>query len=521
MTQIVASGTLNTSALTVPDLYVTIQAPAPVLNGVPSNVIGVVGTASWGPVNQPIVLGSLAQYVAAFGPVGTAKYDMGTPVSTAAQQGASSFVGVRVTDGTDAAATYAILYQSTTHNYPMMVTALYTGATGNSIGIVLQAGSKAGTWQIVLAMPGQPAEVFDNLPATTPATFWAAAVSAINNGQSALRGPSRLCVATLGTATTVAPSTITSQSLIGGTNGTDNVVSSTLTGADGATRTGMYALRGQGASILVHADCDDLTQWGSVQAFCQSEGAYGVLTGPSGDTISNAASSKASAGIDTYALKVMHGDWLYWYDASNSQTRLVSPQGFAAGKLAALSPEQSSLNKPLVGIIGSQKAGLASTGQVTTYSAAELSLLVAAGIDVICNPAPGGAYWACRIGHNASSSAAVYSDSYTRMTNFLAATLAAGMGQYVGATINDTLLNNIRTTLLSFLSNMLGQGLLGLQGGKTPYAVSCSSTNNPQTRTALGYVQADVAVQYQGINEKFLVNLQAGAGVTISSTSGN
>jgi len=51
--------------------------------------------------------------------------------------------------------------------------------------------------------------------------------------------------------------------------------------------------------------------------------------------------------------------------------------------------------------------------------------------------------------------------------------------------------------------------------------VVCDSSNNPQSRTALGYVQADVAVRYQGINEKFIVNLQGGASVTVSSASGS
>ena len=51
-------------------------------------------------------------------------------------------------------------------------------------------------------------------------------------------------------------------------------------------------------------------------------------------------------------------------DQVNAAIRLVSPQGFAAGRLANLSPEQSSLNKPLYGVVGSQK--LARPVQVRT-----------------------------------------------------------------------------------------------------------------------------------------------------------
>ena len=53
----------------------------------------------------------------------------------------------------------------------------------------------------------------------------------------------------------------------------------------------------------------------------------------------------------------MHGDWLFWNDPVNQLVRLVSPQAFAAGRLSNLSPEQSSLNKEIAGIVGSQKSG--------------------------------------------------------------------------------------------------------------------------------------------------------------------
>ena len=71
--------------------------------------------------------------------------------------------------------------------------------------------------------------------------------------------------------------------------------------------------------------------------------------------------------------------------------RLVSPQGFAAGRLANLSPEQSGLNKPLYGIAGSQKSGAPGANLVSSYADAELQTLFQAGIDVIANPQPGGA----------------------------------------------------------------------------------------------------------------------------------
>lgn len=250
--------------------------------------------------------------------------------------------------------------------------------------------------------------------------------------------------------------------------------------------------------------------------FGLSESIYMILTGPAGDTIANATVVKAESGVDSYAVKLMFGDWVYWFDQTNALTRLVSPQGFVAGRLANLSPEQSSLNKPLYGVVGTQKSGQPGSATTTSYSNAELAALLGAGIDVIANPQPGGSYWGVRGGHNTSSSAAINGDNYTRLTKYIGATLQSGMGQYVGQLINTTLFQNIRSTLMAFLNGLLQQGILGSTNGNLPFAVTCDLKNNPASRTALGYVQADVQIQYQAINEKFIVNLQGGQTVQVS-----
>src|SRR5665811_1334649 len=95
-------GTLNTTALVVPDLYVQIVPPQNlVLNGVPTDVIGVVGSATWGPVGQPVIVATMSDYASSYGPLMARKYDMGTQVATAVQQGAADFRCVRATDATD------------------------------------------------------------------------------------------------------------------------------------------------------------------------------------------------------------------------------------------------------------------------------------------------------------------------------------------------------------------------------------------------------------------------------------
>ena len=507
---IVQQGSINTTALVVPDLYVQIVPPQNlILNGVPTNVVGMVGTASWGPVGQPVILATMSDYARNFGPLLPRKYDMGTHVATAVQQGAANFRGVRVTDGTDTAAAFQI------PGTQFVLTALYTGSLGNQISVNMNTGSKAGSWRFTITMPGLSPEVFDNISGTGGA-FWQALAAAINNGQGPQRGPSQLVVSNAGT-TTGAPSVFTWPFATGvqGTDGAAGVTAAQLVGLDVAPRRGMYALRGQGCSIAVLSDGDDATQWTTQAQFGLSEGIYMILTGPASDTISNAVLTKATAGLDSYATKLMFGDWIWWNDPVNTVLRVVSPQGFVAGRLANLSPEQSSLNKPLYSVVGSQKSGTPGSGQAATYSAAELGVLLQAGIDVIANPQPAGSFWGVRGGHNSSSNAATNGDNYTRLTNYIAATLASGMGQYVGQVINASLFRRIRATQLSFLQGMLSQGLLGSTDGSLPFSVICDPSNNPLSRTGLGYVQSDAQIRYQAINEKFIVNMEGGQTVQV------
>ena len=537
---IVQQGAINTAALIVPDIYVQIVPPQNlVLNGVPTDVVGMVGTASWGPVNTPIICSSPADYARAFGPVMQRKYDLGTAVAAAVQQGAANFRCVRVTDATDTGAVCSFNYVSIdgTPTQSASIYALYSGTFGNSIVVSLSAGSAAGTWRLTIAPPGVLPEVFDNIADPNPAGFWINLCAAVNYGLSPARPPSLWCGASGGgggnsTGTVAIGSTFASGSnatgsgsltgMVGGTDGVASITAAVLVGTDTDPAKGMYALRGQGCGIGVLADADDSAEWSVQAAFGLSEGVYMVGTTPAGDTIATAVSAKAGAGIDCYAFKLMFGDWVWWNDPFNGTLRLISPQGFVAGRLANLSPEQSSLNKSLYGVVGTQKSGAVRTAQAQKYSAADLSVLFSAGIDVIANPGAGGLnIWTVRDGCNTSSNAAIDGDEYTRLTNYIADTLAAGMGQYVGLVINPTLLQRIRATQLSFLRNMLSQGLLGYTydasgNQQLPFGVICDASNNPQSRTSLGYVQSDAQVTYQGINKKFIVNIEGGSTVTVN-----
>ena len=507
MPQVVQYGQINTAALQVADLYVQIVAPQLLINGVATNVIGVVGTAQWGQVGgAPGIVGSYPSHAAQFGAMKARLYDGATAVWNIYQQGAVPAVKfVRVTDGTDVAATVSIQTNCLT------ITSKYTGSLANGDVVSIGPGSAALTYRVVVSRAGQVGEVYDNISGAANA-LWQNIASAINSGISGLRGPSNYIIATAG-AGTASPTTAT-YTLAGGTDGVTSITSSVMVGNDVLPRTGMYALRGTGCSVGMLTDVSDATTFPSQISFGVGEGMYMVATGPSGDTITNAASVKASTGIDSYALKLMLGDWVYFLDTTNGVTRLVSPQAFVAGMLGNLAPNQSTLNKPMQGIVGTQKSY---TG--VPYTAAELAVLAQAGIDVICNPIPYGSAFGCRNGRNTSSNAAIHGDNYTRMTNFIAFTIAAGVGKYVGTLQTASQQRKAKVTLDSFFAGLQQQGYIGDVNGPNAWKVQLDANNNPFNRVSLGYEQADIQVTYQSVTEYFLVNMQGGQTVSIDKTT--
>lgn len=652
---VVQAGSYNVNAVSAPGVVVQILPPNQTLiNGVPTNVTLFVGTSIFGPKNSPKRVSSIQQYVQQFGQIQTAKYDMGTAVFSASQQGANNFLCVRVTDGTDLASSALILDTQTPSSVPgILLTALYTGTLGNQLQAIVSNGSKTNSYKITISLPNVAPETFDNIIGTG-ATFWQNAVSAINLGQSGIRGPSNLVIASVvkgvasatitnpgsyttiptltatggggvgatlapimkaiaisvasggtgyvvgdkinlagGTSTTpiaitvatvssgavttftidnagqytvlpsnpisqlnttgvgtgatfnvsgwgidsvnitnsgtgytnpalaisgsgggagtltvgsALPPSLSTYILSGGTNGNSGVISSTLIGNDSATpRTGMYSGRNTDASLGVLVDCDDSTTFTTQVIFGLQEGIYMIGTGPAGQSISAAISAKAAAGIDSYAMKIMTGDWCYWFDQTNNQTRLISPQGFVAGRLANLSPENSSLNKPIYGIIATQKS---SANEI--YTTADITDLVQAGIDVIANPSPGGNYFSDQTGENTSSNLLTDDDNYTRMTNFLAFTINKSVGPFIGRLQTQSVRLEAKNAIQSFLQALSDAEMIGDVNGGPAYRVILDSSNNPSNLVALGIMQAYVQIVSLRTIRTFLVNLENG-----------
>jgi hypothetical protein len=103
------------------------------------------------------------------------------------------------------------------------------------------------------------------------------------------------------------------------------------------------------------------------------------------------------------------------------------------------------------------------------------------------------------------------------MTNYIAYTLNAGMGKYVGrpqsTRSDDPTRSQAKATVDSFLAGMFQQNQID------SYSTICDLTNNLPARIATGYMQMDVKVKYLAVVEKFLVNMEGGQSVQVARTS--
>lgn len=621
-------GQLNTTALTVPGLYVQIVPPQTVLlNGVPSNIGGVVGTASWGPVNSPTIFNGVTDGSQIFGPMNNRLNDMMTHVNAACLQGAAgAYVGVRVTDGTDTAATGAIgnagslafwtalanavnTGQGTPRGPSNIVTAVatatgliftakYTGSLGNTGQISLTSGGAANSWRLVFSINGAISEIFDNLGAaqsvavaatgtilftvqptvgqtitlngTSCAVTASGAVSPQFNIGLTLQGTLSnfitmanasadaqlvkfkygigattlfLTAATAGTAgnsltiasnitgTTVSGSgtlaggqaaitapTPATAVMSGGTDGVTTITTSTLIGVDTVPRTGMYRLRKMNCAAAILCDLSDSTSFAGQSAFGQSEGILMGVTTPSGDTIANAITTKQNAGIDNAWVKYLFGDWVSFQDTTNGLIRTISPQGFWLGRRINLSPQNSTLNKMINGVVSTQR-----TAANQPYQNSDISQLYQAGLDVITNPSPGGYYFGCVTGRNSSSASGTHGENYTTMTDFIAATINAGMGIYIGQLqslqTNDGTRMRASATLNSFLANLAAPGGDVTQAMINSWQVVLNTSNNSPYTIGLGYLFGYVKVIYLSVIEFFIISLEGGQTVSIVTSN--
>ena len=600
MSLIVPSGSINTSALVVDDFYLVIVPPGNViLNGVPTNIGGIVGTGSWGQPNSAIRVGGTTDAINKLGPILNNKHNLSSAVLLAATAGGSNsqigFVCVRVTDGSDSKASVSILDGSL--GVLATLTAKYTGTLGNNIIGTIVTGSKKDSLQLQLQITGtsNPIEIYDNLRTGNVADFKTDLVNAINNGFG-VQPPSQYVTIATGNGTGTLPNsgttynfsgggdgslaggigTLTSAptaggtgytvgdilTVAGGTGGTIKVstvssgvvtavtkvnagsgysiltgiattggtgvgctvaISAITTGVVDAdligsatTPTGMYVLEGSGASQFCLFGLVDATKFTAIVNFGLTRGMIGVVSFPTGTSSDACIASKNSNGIDSYAIMLLK-DFVVWDDGIGNR-RSTTADALCVGLFCALAPEQGDGNKPLFGLVGTERSVANAP-----YLGSEVQLLEGAGINFITNPIPYGNVFGLRHSQNSSSDATINGVNYTRMTNFLAATFAAQLGKYVGqlqsTDPNDQTRANARATISTFLELLKRKPAAGGSGQIDGYSVQLDSSNNPNSAIGRGLMQAIVLVRYLAVIRFFLVYLQGGQTVVLVSNN--
>lgn len=515
-----------------PGLYVQVLTPPSFVEGVPVDVIGVSGTASWGPLNSPTLLGAPSDVIQVFGGITAAaltdQHDLCTDLiiafSQAQSQSTLQAYGVRVSDGTDIKATATIKDSGNTIT-GITINALYSGTLGNSISVTISSGATAPSTFDVVVTPfsGGLVERYTGLPSTS--AFWQALINAFANGLPNVRGPSLLVRGVIGTS--VLGPVAGTTTLASGTDGRGTITSAELIGSNAAfPYTGLYALEALNppVGILWAAGFTDNTGLANLVGVAQNTPAwclFSAATGAASNTTTLVTTLQGYGQAD-YHLSFT-ANWVYWYDPVNGQVRLVPPYAFIGGTVATLGPEQSPLNVPVSGVVGTERDNPFGTPQ--PYSYAELGALDKAGIIVITNPIPAGQVWGMASGRNTSLNPAQSPVEYARLTNFLALSLVNSMGQFVGQNQsqqpNDPLRSQVKHSLDTFL-----QGLKDAQridGFLNTCALAASGNPNMGINTpatiSQHYLYARSDITYLSSVWYFVLSLQGGTTVVTTGSA--
>ncbi|SHG91699.1 hypothetical protein [Bradyrhizobium erythrophlei] len=282
-------GQQNLSALTVPGVYGDIVLPTGMILGTATNIEGLVGVGSWGPLNARIPMSTPADAALNVGPPVIRPYDISTYIAAASQVGgAIGFYGIRVSDGTDTAATATIQSAIT-------ITGKYTGILGNGIQFSIQNGSLANSFMGVVAFPGYPPEQFNNILGPTPAS--AAYTFSAN--------PAANDVITIaGTAVTFVNATPTGNEVLIGTTlafTLSNLLAMLLTSTDTGLSKCNYALAGSVLKVIASQTADG-----------------GVNAGTAGNSLTVAKTSTAIT-VSGATLSGGTGTWqTFWTNLANA-----------------------------------------------------------------------------------------------------------------------------------------------------------------------------------------------------------
>lgn len=519
MAQIITTSSFLPENLKASGLYIHAPQPAGFSRGQQTNVLAKVGTASWGPKNKAILVGSpedVEREIGLWNSLSlTDPYDLA--FAACMSFGQSQFEGgmlqyiVRATDGTDAAATRTFVDTAGSPANGIVLTAYYTGVGGN-FPVTFAAGTLPNTVTVTMVRGGRFVETYKNLPSVGAGVFWANLKTALENG-TVDQPPSKLVIPSSVSASAIAPA-LGTWNLSGGTDGRA-VNAAAILGTDGSSKTGAYALRSlsnPSANIATFPGLHDTSVWVALKDLGNSEGFGTMFDHAKGTTTSAAKTAKNTLGIaDPNSMQCLF--FVRVWDTQNAQQRLIPASSIIAGRMAILGPHESPGNKEVSGVIGTERDD-------TPISFGEQGDLESNGLLFIMNPIPAGKVFGIRHGMSTSNNALTAPVEYSRMVNFVTREIDEIFGPFVnskhGSKPNDPTRRAIKASGDARLSELQDRGII------EDWKIICSGPNgNNTTETiARGYLFVDVAVKTFASARWIVVRLNLGTNVDTNNAPG-
>jgi phage tail sheath protein FI len=505
----------NLNNLVVDDQYFMEITPPPSASNVPTGNIGIVGTFSRGPINTPTLVTSYPDLVKKFGEV-DANFTLTGTISARGifKQGNANVYVVRVQNSTSPAtqAETDILDTSTTPQTVMTLKAATPGTWGNSLSVLVTAGTKTGTYKVSLTY-GSESELWDNLIIAQPTTPIPNAVLA--STVFGANGLSKLATATFpSTPVTTEWETGTNgqtYTMSGGTDGA-TTTSSDYVGTNTGNKTGIYALDGSPINLIFCAEQSDSTLNTALINNAQDITASGgtpriaLVTFPQNTAVSGLQTLTANLDTDR-AIAVF--PWLNIYDPVNNVNRVVSPLGYFAGLLAQLPPHQSPGNKAVFGILG--------TDPTQIIGPSDLVTMVNTRVNAIGVQTPAGQI-GIRTGHTLSQNADTAPIYARRMKDYIDTKVSLIGGIYVDQPITDGLMRQVKQSIDNVLLPMKSPAN-AVDQMIADYRIVCDSTNNSSDSLAQNRLICDYAVKLLNINRFMIFRTQISPGVVITQQS--
>lgn len=437
-------GNVNTTALVTPGAYIQLDPPDGGVSFTQSNGIGQVGSAIYGPVDVACgPFGDTGSAAALFGQFNADLYQSdpfdlmrGVMQALGEAQTTVSIADwlVRITDGTDEAASVTLMDTQQSAVAGGTLPAKYTGSGGDLHKITIASGlmlpNSVPSFNVTLFTTlsgGVQSETYFNIPgsASGPSAFWANFQKALAQGNQS-RGPSALCGALTSVSNTAHNPALGTFNFTGGTDGRSGLTSASFFGSDvQGNRQGVFALRGLPIVPAFFQCCGlyDETKFATLQQLTYQEIMRVVLPFETGISTTDAVAARAANGISDK--RVMYAkDWIYWTDPVSGKVLFTDPVAILIGRMAALSPELSPLNEQVYTVVGTEHPAV--------YPGDEIGLLEQNGILVICNPCLGNPYFGISTGNTTSLNSIEQPIEYSRFQDWIGLTFAATLNKFVG-----------------------------------------------------------------------------------------